>query len=73
MPINAVVTAELSRMVGVSVDRIVRAHRSGRLPEVGRAGYHRVYAVPDEVEMVRRYFHGPVEESHAAQHLRTPS
>lgn len=58
MPINAVVTAELARMLGVSTDRIVRAHRTGKLPEVGRAGHHRIYAVPDEVEMVRRYFEG---------------
>jgi hypothetical protein len=58
MPLQAVVTAELSRLIGVSVDRIVRAHRSGRLPEVGRAGCHRIYAVPDEVEMVRKFFFG---------------
>lgn len=56
MPINAVVTAELARILGVSTDRIVRAHRTGKLPEVGRAGHHRIYSVPDEVEMVRRYF-----------------
>jgi hypothetical protein len=56
MPIKAVVTAELARMLGVSTDRIVRAHRSGKLPEVGRAGHHRIYSVPEEVEMVRRYF-----------------
>ncbi len=56
MPINALVTAELARLIGVSTDRIVRAHRTGKLPEVGRAGHHRIYSVPEEVEMVRRYF-----------------
>jgi hypothetical protein len=66
MPVNAVVTAELARLIGVSTDRIVRAHRSGKLPEVGRAGHHRIYAVPEEVEMVRRYFEGQDQENGAA-------
>lgn len=56
MPIKAVVTAELARLLGISTDRIVRAHRTGKLPEVGRAGHHRIYAVPEDVEMVRRHF-----------------
>lgn len=50
------VTAEVSRMIGVSIDRIIRAHRNG-LAEPARAGHHRIYTV-EEVEMIRQHFAG---------------
>lgn len=49
------VTAEVSRLLGVSIDRINRAHRNGRLPEPARAGHHRVYT-PQDVEAAKRFF-----------------
>jgi hypothetical protein len=73
MPIKAVVTAELARMLGVSTDRIVRAHRAGKLPEVGRAGHHRIYSVPEDVEMVRRYFEGEKAQREVSPHAGGPA
>lgn len=61
------VTAEVSRRIGVSIDRIIRAHRSGKLPEPSRAGHHRVYTAAD-VDTVRRYFFGAEMEDCAAGH-----
>lgn len=49
------VTAEVSRLLGVSIDRLIRAHRNGRLPEPARAGHHRVYT-PQDVEAAKRFF-----------------
>ncbi len=55
MSVSAITTAELSRFLQVSIDRIVWAHKTGRLPEPGKVGHHRAYT-PEEVEMVRGYF-----------------
>ena len=51
------VTAEVSRVLGVSIDRINRAHRNGVLAEPARAGHHRIYT-PEDVEVAKRYFFG---------------
>jgi len=55
MPVNAVHTAGLSDLLGVSISRIVWAHRTGKLPEPGRIGPHRAYG-PEDVEQARNYF-----------------
>ena len=55
MSVSAITTAELSRHIRVSIDRIVWAHKTGRLPEPGKVGHHRAYT-PEEVETVRSYF-----------------
>ena len=49
------VTAEVSRLLGVSIDRLIRAHRNGVLPEPARAGHHRIYT-PEDVERVKAFF-----------------
>lgn len=49
------VTADVSRLLGVSIDRLIRAHRNGRLPEPARAGHHRVYT-PQDVEAAKKFF-----------------
>ena len=58
------------RALKALVRRIVRAHRTGKLPEVGRAGHNRIYAVPEEVEMVRRFFEEE-GKAHAPGHRAT--
>lgn len=57
MPIEATHTAGLSKLLGVSISRIVWAHRTGKLPEPGRIGPHRAYG-PEDIEAARAYFAG---------------
>lgn len=60
------VTAEVSRLINVSIDRIVRAHRNG-LPEPPRAGHHRVYSAQD-IERLRAYFGRTSKEECGLRH-----
>jgi len=57
MRIEATHAAGLSGLLGVSIGRIVWAHRTGRLAEPGRIGPHRAYGRED-VEAARAYFAG---------------
>ena len=55
MAVEAIHTAGLSKLLGVSISRIVWAHRTDRLPEPSRIGPHRAYG-PEDVELARAYF-----------------
>jgi len=66
------VTAEVSRLLGVSIDRLIRAHRNGRLPEPARAGHHRVYT-PQDVEAAKKHFFDTGSEETRAAGDRLPA
>jgi hypothetical protein len=55
MAVEATHTAGLSKLLGVSISRIVWAHRTGKLAEPGRIGPHRAYG-PEDIEEARAYF-----------------
>ncbi len=55
MAIDGILTAGLPGATGVSLNRILWAYRTGRLPEPARLGCHRVHTSED-VERIKRYF-----------------
>jgi hypothetical protein len=67
MSVSAITTAELSRAIRVSIDRIVWAHKTGRLPEPGKVGHHRAHT-PEEVEGVQVYFEASAQQKQACRH-----
>ena len=55
MAIDGILTAGLPEATGVSLNRILWAYRTGRLPEPARLGCHRVHTRED-VERIKSYF-----------------
>lgn len=66
MPIDGVLTAGLPQATGVSLNRILWAYRTGRLPEPARLGCHRVHS-PEDVQRIIAYFRGVDEQRRLAR------